>query len=177
MITADLLSSSFLFVSLPVEKVYINEILSVKNEILRQKRWFQFSHSELSIYMYQLSSSICIWSIYLSVDPIFQCLLLLTRNLLNQGFLQLFTVQYHATSTRHVTLYPYWYVMNEERTRFWLRQMEHIRVHLWHIYTVAVKQVMVATVLHMEYISLSWSDIPVFVAANKKPTEPRVSSC
>jgi hypothetical protein len=33
---------------------------------------FQFSHSELSIYMYQLSSSICIWSIYFSVDPIFR---------------------------------------------------------------------------------------------------------
>jgi len=32
---------------------------------LRQKRWFQFSHCELSIYMYQHSSNNCIRRLYL----------------------------------------------------------------------------------------------------------------
>ena len=32
----------------------------------------QFSHCELSIYMYEYFSSTCIWSIHLSVDSIFQ---------------------------------------------------------------------------------------------------------
>ena len=50
----------------------------VKNENLRQKRSFQLSHCELSIYMQQYSSSTCIWSIYLSVDTIFQRLWLLS---------------------------------------------------------------------------------------------------
>jgi hypothetical protein len=36
--------------------------------------------------------------------------------------------------------------MNEERTGKWLRQVEHIRSHLWYIYSIAVNQVMVATV-------------------------------
>ena len=36
--------------------------------------------------------------------------------------------------------------MNEERTGFWLRQTEHICDYLRHRYSVAVKQVMVATV-------------------------------
>jgi hypothetical protein len=44
------------------------------SENLRQKRWFQFSHGELSIYMWQHSSSTCIWSIYLLVHTIFQSL-------------------------------------------------------------------------------------------------------
>ena len=36
--------------------------------------------------------------------------------------------------------------MNEEKTRKCLRQVEHIRGHLWHIYSIAVNQVMVTTV-------------------------------
>ena len=36
--------------------------------------------------------------------------------------------------------------MNEERIGKCLRQMEHIRGHLWHRYSIAVNQVMVATV-------------------------------
>jgi hypothetical protein len=39
-----------------------------------------------------------------------------------------------------------WSVMNEERTGKCLRQVEHIRLHLWHIYSIAVNQVLVATV-------------------------------
>jgi hypothetical protein len=31
-----------------------------------------------------------------------------------------------------------WYVMNEERIGKWLRQVEHIRGHLWHRYSVTV---------------------------------------
>ena len=71
-------------------------VRGVKNETLRQKRWFQFSHCELSIHMYQHFSSTWIWITYLSLDTIFQSLwflsgfswgLLLTRMLLNQGFL------------------------------------------------------------------------------------------
>jgi hypothetical protein len=46
----------------------------VKNETLRQKRWLQCSHCELSIYMLQHYSSTCIWSISLSVETIFQSL-------------------------------------------------------------------------------------------------------
>ena len=36
--------------------------------------------------------------------------------------------------------------MNEERTGKCLRQVEHIRSHLWHRYSITVSQVMVATV-------------------------------
>jgi hypothetical protein len=36
--------------------------------------------------------------------------------------------------------------MNEERTGKCLRQVEHIRGHLWHRYSITVNQVMVATV-------------------------------
>jgi len=36
--------------------------------------------------------------------------------------------------------------MNEDRTEKYLRQMEHIRGHLWYRYSVTVNQVMVATV-------------------------------
>jgi hypothetical protein len=36
--------------------------------------------------------------------------------------------------------------MNEERIWKYLRQMEHIRGHLWHSYSLTVNQVMVATV-------------------------------
>jgi hypothetical protein len=36
--------------------------------------------------------------------------------------------------------------MTEERIGKCLRQVEHIRGHLWHIYSIAVNQVMVATV-------------------------------
>ena len=36
--------------------------------------------------------------------------------------------------------------MNEESTGKCVRQVEHIRDHLWHIYSIAVNQVMVATV-------------------------------
>jgi hypothetical protein len=43
-----------------------------EKETLRQKRWFQDYHWELSIHMQQHSSNTYIWSIYLSVDPIFQ---------------------------------------------------------------------------------------------------------
>jgi len=35
--------------------------------------------------------------------------------------------------------------MNEERTGKCLRQMEHIRGHLWQRYSITVNQVMVAT--------------------------------
>jgi hypothetical protein len=40
--------------------------------------------------------------------------------------------------------------MNEERTGEWLRQTEHIRGHLWHRYSIAVNQVMVATAYNFE---------------------------
>jgi hypothetical protein len=43
-----------------------------KIKLKRQKRWFQFSHCEHS-------SSTCIWSIYLSVDTIFQSLWFLSE--------------------------------------------------------------------------------------------------
>ena len=36
--------------------------------------------------------------------------------------------------------------MNEERTQKCLLQVEHIRGHLWHRYSITVNQVMVATV-------------------------------
>jgi len=36
--------------------------------------------------------------------------------------------------------------MNEERTEKYLRQVEHIRGHLWNRYSITVKQVVVATV-------------------------------
>jgi len=36
--------------------------------------------------------------------------------------------------------------MNEEMTGKWLRQVEHIRSHLWHRYSIMVNQVMVAIV-------------------------------
>jgi len=36
--------------------------------------------------------------------------------------------------------------MNEERTEKCLRQVEHIRDHLWHRYSIMVSQVMVETV-------------------------------
>jgi len=36
--------------------------------------------------------------------------------------------------------------MNEKRTGKHLRQVEHIRGHLWHKYYIAVNQVMVATI-------------------------------
>jgi len=36
--------------------------------------------------------------------------------------------------------------MNEARTGIWLRQMEHIHGHLRHRYSIAVNQVMMATV-------------------------------
>jgi hypothetical protein len=36
--------------------------------------------------------------------------------------------------------------MNEERTGKCLRQVKHIRGHMWHIYSITVNQVMVATV-------------------------------
>ena len=36
--------------------------------------------------------------------------------------------------------------MNEERTGKCLRQVEHIRGHLWHRYSITINQVMVATV-------------------------------
>ena len=44
-----------------------------------------------------------------------------------------------------VVLQIRWQAMNEERTRRWLRQVEHIRSHLWHRYLITVNQVMVAT--------------------------------
>jgi hypothetical protein len=43
-----------------------------------KKKRFKFSHCELSIYIYQHCSGACIWSKYLSVDPIFQSLWLLS---------------------------------------------------------------------------------------------------
>ena len=36
--------------------------------------------------------------------------------------------------------------MNDEKIGLWLRETEHICGHLWHIYSVAVNQVMMATV-------------------------------
>jgi len=44
----------------------------IETEPLRQRILFKFSHWELSIYISKYSSSTCLWSIYLSVDPIFQ---------------------------------------------------------------------------------------------------------
>ena len=46
--------------------------------------------------------------------------------------------------------------MNEERTGKSLRQVEHIRGHLWHRYSITVNQVMVATVkLSKPWLQLS----------------------
>ena len=42
-------------------------------------------------------------------------------------------------------------LMNEERTEQCLRQVEHIRGHLWHRHSVAVNQVMVETVKPSEW--------------------------
>jgi len=36
--------------------------------------------------------------------------------------------------------------MNEERTGKCLRQVEHMRGHLWHIYSISVNQVIVTTI-------------------------------
>jgi hypothetical protein len=36
--------------------------------------------------------------------------------------------------------------MNEEKTGNCLRKVEHIHGHLWHIYSIAVNQFMMATV-------------------------------
>jgi hypothetical protein len=36
--------------------------------------------------------------------------------------------------------------MNEKRTGKCLLQVEHIRGHLWHLYSLTVNQIMVATV-------------------------------
>ena len=46
---------------------------AVKNEILRQKRWFQFPHCEPSIYLWQHSSSTWTYRTYMliSVETIF----------------------------------------------------------------------------------------------------------
>ena len=43
-------------------------------------------------------------------------------------------------------LQTWWYVINEKRTGLWLRQKEHIRGHLRHIYSVPVNRVIVTTV-------------------------------
>ena len=43
--------------------------------------------------------------------------------------------------------------MNEERTGKCLPEVEHIRGHLWHRYSIAVNQVMVATV----FFFICWS--------------------
>jgi hypothetical protein len=54
---------------------------------------------------------------------------------------------YSTSDTRRVNLATNpMIVMNEERTGKCLRQVEHIRGHLWHRYSIAVNQVMVATV-------------------------------
>ena len=68
-----------------------------KLTVRADKERFQFSHCELSIYMYQHSSCTFIWSICLSVDPYSRACdfyhdflgrgMLLIRKLLNQGFL------------------------------------------------------------------------------------------
>ena len=42
----------------------------VKNEHLRQKTLFQFSHCELSIYLWQHPSITSLWRIYLTIDTI-----------------------------------------------------------------------------------------------------------
>jgi hypothetical protein len=39
----------------------------LRTDTLRQKKWFQFSHCELSIYMKKHSNSTCVWSIYLAI--------------------------------------------------------------------------------------------------------------
>ena len=53
----------------------------------------------------------------------------------------------YSSGTRHVTLVTNWWkVLNEKRTRLWLRPPKNISGHLWHRYSVTVNQVMVATV-------------------------------
>jgi hypothetical protein len=47
---------------------------------------------------------------------------------------------------RVTLLHTRWKVMNEERTRLWLRQIEHIRGYLWDRYSLTENQVMVVTV-------------------------------
>ena len=75
--------------------------LTMRGGTLRQKRWFQSSHFPFICSNIPATLAYtCIWRIYLSVDTIFQSLwflqiyqdslyrkLLLTRQLLNQGFL------------------------------------------------------------------------------------------
>jgi hypothetical protein len=52
-----------------------------------------------------------------------------------------------TSDTRRVNLVPNPVIcMNEESNRKCLRQVEHIRGHLWHRYSITVNQVVVATV-------------------------------
>ena len=99
----------------------------MKNKHLWQKRWFQFFHCELSIYMYipvATAYGVYMYNVhvyrYLSADPIFQSLcmwficdfldrgLMLTRKLLNQGLvvnlkslLRKFYSRHHDLVIRH----------------------------------------------------------------------------
>jgi hypothetical protein len=52
-----------------------------------------------------------------------------------------------------VVLQTRWLIMNEDRTGLWLRQKEHNRGRLWHIYSVTINQVMVATINHFEHLA------------------------
>ena len=45
----------------------------------------------------------------------------------------------HVAPVMLLLLQTRWQVMNEERTGLWLRQMKHIRGHLWHKYSVTEK--------------------------------------
>ena len=49
--------------------------------------------------------------------------------------------------------------MNEETTGKILRQVEHINGHLWHRYSIAVNQVMVATVKLSMLVSVFASSV------------------
>jgi hypothetical protein len=54
------------------------------------------------------------------------------------------------------------FVMNKESTGKCLRQVEHIRGHLWHIYSIAVNQVMVANVKLHQYETLIQFSLNIF---------------
>jgi hypothetical protein len=52
-----------------------------------------------------------------------------------------------------VVLIMRWLITNKERTGLWLRQMEHIRGHLWHKYSVSFNFMVVACHL-LQYVKI-----------------------
>ena len=76
--------------------------------------------------------------------------------------------------------------MNEERIGKCLRQVEHIRCHLWHRYSITVNQVMVATIIlskllvSLMYVQLVcvcvWADLKCLTLFNKSLQQSKYPS-